>query len=91
MLSSLYSSNALKKGDFLERLNFGPISTLCILGTVTARQNHLHITFRDLNEEYKEESIHQHCMKNEHPLVCTHCVCRFSFGNCIVCPFIDGF
>jgi hypothetical protein len=30
-------------------------------------QNHLHITFRDLNEEYKEESIHQHCMKNEHP------------------------
>jgi hypothetical protein len=56
-----------KKGDFLERLNFGPISTPCILGTVTARQNHLHITFRDLNEEYKEESIHQHCMKNEHP------------------------
>jgi hypothetical protein len=39
------------------------------LGTVTltARQNHLHITFRDLNEEYKEESIHQHCMKNEQP------------------------
>jgi hypothetical protein len=34
----------------------------CILGTATARQNHLHITFRDLNEEYKEESIHQHCM-----------------------------
>jgi hypothetical protein len=55
--------NALKKGDFLERLNFGPISTPCILGTVTSRQNHLHI---DLNEEYKEESIHQHCMKNEH-------------------------
>jgi hypothetical protein len=53
--------------DFLERLNFGPISTPCILETVTARQNHLHITFRDLNEEYKEESIHQHCMKNEHP------------------------
>jgi hypothetical protein len=51
-----------KKGDFLERLNFGPISTPCILGTVTARQNDLHITFRDLNEEYKEESIHQHCM-----------------------------
>ena len=59
--------NALKKGDFLERLNFCPISTLCILGILTARQNHLHITFRDLNEEYKEESIHQHCMKNEHP------------------------
>ena len=62
-----YIKNALKKGDFLERLNFGPISSPCILGTVTARQNHLHITFRDLNEEYKEESIHQHCMKNEHP------------------------
>jgi hypothetical protein len=42
-----YIRNALKKGDFLERLNFGPISTPCILGTVTARQNHLHITFRD--------------------------------------------
>jgi hypothetical protein len=53
--------------SFLERLNFGAISTPCILGTVTARQNHVHITFRDLNEEYKEESIHQHCMKNEHP------------------------
>jgi hypothetical protein len=25
------------------------------------------ITFRDINEKYKEESIHQHCMKNEHP------------------------
>jgi hypothetical protein len=62
-----YIRNALKKGDFLERLNFAPISTLCILGTVTDRQNHLHITFRDLNEEYKEESIHQLCMKNEHP------------------------
>ena len=39
------------------------------MGTValTARQNHLHITFRHLHEEYKEESIHQHCMKNEHP------------------------
>jgi hypothetical protein len=38
------------------------------LGTValTARQNHLHITFRHLHEEYKE-SIHQHCMKNDHP------------------------
>jgi hypothetical protein len=59
--------NALKKGDFLERLNFGPMSTPCILGTVTARQNHLHITSRDINEEYNEESIHQHCMKNEHP------------------------
>ena len=57
-----YISNALKKGDFLERLNIGPISTLCILGTVTARQNHFHIAFRDLNEEYKEESIHHHCM-----------------------------
>jgi hypothetical protein len=56
-----------KKVDFLERLNFGPISTPWILETVTARKNHLHITFRDLNEEYKEESIHQHCMKNEHP------------------------
>jgi hypothetical protein len=44
----------------------------CILGTVTARQNHLHITFRDLNEEYKEESIHQHCMKNEHPHIKTN-------------------
>ena len=63
-----YIKNALKKGDFLERLNFGPILTPCIfLGTVTARQNHLHIPFRDLNEEYKEENIHQHCMKNEHP------------------------
>ena len=51
----------------MERLNFGQTSTPCILGTVTGRQNHLHITFRDLNEEYKEESIHQHCMKNEHP------------------------
>jgi hypothetical protein len=51
---------ALKKWDFLERLNFGAVSTPCILGTVTARQNHLHITFSDLNEEYKEESIHQH-------------------------------
>jgi hypothetical protein len=29
-----YIKNALKKGDFLERLNFGPISTPCILGTV---------------------------------------------------------
>jgi hypothetical protein len=38
--------NALKKGDFLERLNFGQTSTPCILGKVTARQNHLHITFR---------------------------------------------
>jgi hypothetical protein len=28
---------------------------------------HSLITFSDLNEEYKEESIHQHCMKNEHP------------------------
>ena len=56
-----------EKGDFLERLNFGPISTPCILGTVTDRQNHLHITFRDINEKYKEENIHQHCMKNEHP------------------------
>jgi hypothetical protein len=28
------------------------------MGTVTARQNHLHITSRDLNEEYKEESKH---------------------------------
>jgi hypothetical protein len=37
---------ALKKGDFLERLNFGQTSTPCILGKVTARQNHLHITFR---------------------------------------------
>jgi hypothetical protein len=37
------------------------------MGTVTSRQNHLHITFRDLNEENKEKSIHQHCMKNEHP------------------------
>ncbi len=45
---------------------FGPILTPCILRTVTARQNHLHITFKDLNEDYKEESIHQHCMKNEH-------------------------
>jgi hypothetical protein len=65
--TEIYIRNALKKGDFLERLNFGPISTPCILGTVTDRQNHLHITFRELNEEYKEESIHQHCMKNEHP------------------------
>jgi hypothetical protein len=62
-----YIRNALKKWDFLERLNFGAMSTPCILGTVTARQKHLHITFSDLNEEYKEESIHQHCMKNEHP------------------------
>jgi hypothetical protein len=62
-----YIRNALKKWNFLERLNFGAISTPYILGTVTARQNHLHITFRDLNEEYKEESIHQHCMKNDHP------------------------
>jgi hypothetical protein len=54
--------NALKKVDFLKRLNIGQISTPCILGTVTARQSHLHITFRDLNKEYKEESIHQHCM-----------------------------
>jgi hypothetical protein len=51
----------------LERLNFGQILTPCILGTVTGRQNHLHTTFRDLNDEFKEESIHQHCMKNEHP------------------------
>jgi hypothetical protein len=62
-----YIRNALKKWDFLERLNFGAMSTPCILGTVTARQKHLHITFSDLNDEYKEESIHQHCMKNEHP------------------------
>jgi hypothetical protein len=62
-----YIRNALTKGDFLERLNFGQTSTPCILGTVTARQNHLHIPFRDLNEEYKEEIIHQYCMKNEHP------------------------
>jgi hypothetical protein len=33
------------KWDFLESLNFGPISTPCMLGTVTARQKHLHITF----------------------------------------------
>jgi hypothetical protein len=46
--------------------DFGPISNPCILGTVTTIQNHLHITFKDINEEYKEESIHQNCMKNKH-------------------------
>jgi hypothetical protein len=65
MFSNNMSTGLNTKGDFLERLNFGPISTPCILRTVTARQNHLHITFRDLNEEYKEESIHQHRMKND--------------------------
>ena len=58
-----YIRNALTKGDFLERLNFGQTFTPCILGKVTARQ----ILHSDLNEEYKEESIHQHCMKNQHP------------------------
>ena len=62
-----YIRNALTKGDFLERLNFGQTFTPCILGTVTGKQNHLHITSRDLNEDYKEESFHQHGMKNEHP------------------------
>ena len=61
-----YIRNALKKGDFLERLNFGQTSTPCILGKVTARQI-ICILHSDLNEEYKDESIHQHCMKNEHP------------------------
>jgi len=51
----------------LESLNFGPISTPCILGTVTARQKHLHITFRGFNEEYKKENTRQNCMKNKHP------------------------
>ena len=50
----------------MESFDFGPISNPCILGTVTTIQNHLHITFRDINEEYKEESIHQNCMKNKH-------------------------
>jgi hypothetical protein len=53
-----------------QRGRFGKIefwSNVDPLYLVTARQNHLHITSRDLNEEYKEESIHQHCMKNEHP------------------------
>jgi hypothetical protein len=48
----------------LESFDFGSILTPCILGKVTARQNHLHITFRDFDKEYKEESIHQNCMKN---------------------------
>ena len=55
-----------KKIDFLESFDFGSISNPCILGTVTTIQNHLQITFRDINEEYKEESIHQNCMKNKH-------------------------
>jgi hypothetical protein len=66
------------KGSKLDRNSIFPKSPLfqcipyiifclgSILGTVTDRQNHLHITFRDINEKYKEESIHQHCMKNEH-------------------------
>jgi hypothetical protein len=41
----------------LESFDFGPISNPYILGTATTIQNHLHITFRDINEEYKEESI----------------------------------
>jgi hypothetical protein len=51
----------------LESFDFGSILTPCILGKVTARQNHLHITFRDFDKEYKVESIHQNCMKNKHP------------------------
>jgi hypothetical protein len=51
----------------LESFDFGSILIPCILGKVTARQNHLHITFRDFDKEYKEESIHQNCMKNKHP------------------------
>jgi hypothetical protein len=81
--SSYCSKDMKEKGDFLERLNFGPISTPCILGTVTDRQNHLHITFRDINEKYKEESIHQHCMKNEHPHrpLCMHAVMSRAFQH----------
>jgi hypothetical protein len=63
----LYKECTEKRGLFGKIKFWSPISTHCILGTVTARPNHLHITFRDLNEEYKEESIHQHCIKNEHP------------------------
>jgi hypothetical protein len=55
------------KRDFLESFDIGPNLIPCILRTVKARQDHLHITFRDFNEEHKEESIHQHCIKNKHP------------------------
>ena len=61
-----YIKNPLTKWDFLESFDIGPILIPCILRTVKARQDHLHITFRDFNEEHKEESIHQHCIKNKH-------------------------
>jgi hypothetical protein len=61
--SCLELSNIFLVAGLFGKIKFwGPISTHCILGTVTASPNYLHITFRDLNEEYKEESIHQHCM-----------------------------
>jgi hypothetical protein len=47
------------------KFDFGSILTPCILEKVTARQNHLHITFTDFDKEYKEESIHQNCKKQK--------------------------
>jgi hypothetical protein len=67
-----YQDRKLYKECTEERGLFGKIEfwsnfDSLYLGNSNSQTNHLHITFRDLNEEYKEESIHQHCMKNEHP------------------------
>ena len=43
-----------KKWDFLESFDFGSILTSCILGKVTARQNHLHLAKRFQRGRYLE-------------------------------------
>jgi hypothetical protein len=43
------------------KFDFGSILTPCILEKVTARKNHLHITFRDFDKEYKEERLRHIC------------------------------
>ena len=63
---TLYKECTEKRGLF-GKIEFWSNFDSLYLGNSNSQTNHLHITFRDLNEEYKEESIHQHCMKNEHP------------------------
>jgi hypothetical protein len=49
-----YIRNALKKMGLFGKFDFGSILTPCILEKVTARQNHLHITFTDFDKEYSK-------------------------------------